>query len=163
MISPLIKAEPPTTVKQVRSWIGSYKQMTDCIPKYAVMLGPLEELVAGRGSAERVEWTENLRLVFDKCKKSLNDINMIFVPKPSDVLHTYSDYSASEKAVGGRLKIHRTEDGITKKLLCGHFSCRVNKHHCNWYPCEGEALGVRLVLEHYAPFIRENNHLTFQL
>ena len=160
MISPLIKAELPVTVKQVRSWIGSYKQMTDCIPKYAIMLGPLEELVAGRASAERIEWTETLKLAFERCKKLLNDINMIFVPKPSDVLHTFSDYSAAEKAIGGRLEIHRTENGETKKLLGGHFSCRVNKHQRGWYPCEGEALGVRLVLEHYAPFIRENIHQT---
>ena len=58
--------------------------------------------------------------------------------------------------VGGRLEIHRTEDGVTKKLLGGHFSCRVNKHQQKWYPCEGEALAVRLVLEHFSPYIREN-------
>ena len=105
--SPLLKAPPPTTVKQTRSWIGSYKQLTECILQYAVLLGPLEDVVSSRSSAERVVWTEELLEAFEKCKKSLNDINTIHVPKPSDTLHTFSDFSKSAKAIGGRLEIHR--------------------------------------------------------
>ena len=44
-IAPLIKAAPPLTVKQARSWIGSYKQITECIPGHAVLLGPLEAIL----------------------------------------------------------------------------------------------------------------------
>ena len=115
-------------------------------------------MLGGRGSAERINWTESLLTAFDKCKKSLNDIKEIFIPKPSDILHTYSDYSAAEKAVGGRLEIHREENGKIKKLMGGHFLCRVNRHQQHWHPCEGEALAARLVLEHFAPFIRENKN-----
>ena len=158
VVSPLIKANPPTTVKQTRSWIGSYKQLTDCIPRYAALLGPLEDVLGGRGSAERINWTESLLTTFNKCKKSLNDIKEVFIPKPSDILHTYSDYSAAEKAVGGRLEIHREEDGKVKRFMGGHFSCRVNKHQQHWHPCEGEALAVRLVLEHFSHFIIENKN-----
>ena len=160
VISPLIKASPPSTVKQARSWIGSFKQLTECIPRYAVLLGPLEKVLASRASAERVEWDQSLLSSFQKCKQALNDIKTVFVPKPTDILHTWSDYSASEKAVGGRLEIHRKENGVVKKLLGGHFSCRVNKHQKQWYACEGEALAVRLVLEHFLPYIRENKNQT---
>ena len=44
-ISPLIRAEEPVTVKQLRSFLGSYKQLTECIPEYAILLSPLEKLV----------------------------------------------------------------------------------------------------------------------
>ena len=40
----------------------------------------------------------------------------------------------------------------------GHFLCRVNRHQQHWHPCEGEALAAHLVLEHFAPFIRENKN-----
>ena len=159
-IAPLIKADPPLTVKQARSWIGSYKQLTDCIPGHAALLGPLEAVLGGRASAERIEWTDDLISAFTKCKKSLNDINVIHVPKPDDQLHTFSDYSKSQKAVGGRLEIHRLEDGKVKKLPGGHFSCRVTKHQSVWYPCEGEGLAARLVLEHFSHYIRENKNKT---
>ena len=43
VVSQLIKAEPPTIVEQARSWIGAFKQLTKCIPQYAVMLGPIEK------------------------------------------------------------------------------------------------------------------------
>ena len=101
-VAPLIKAVLPTTVKQAGSWIGSYKQLTECIPRYAILLRPLEAVLGGRGSAERIVWTEDLIGAFKKCKKSLNDINIIHVPKPTDTLHTFSDYSQTAKAVGGR-------------------------------------------------------------
>ena len=87
----------------------------------------------------------------------MNEIETVFVPKPTDTLHTYSDFSQLHKAVGGRLEIHRlSPDGSVKKLLGGHFSCRVNKHQKNWYPCEGEALAARLVIKHFSPFLKES-------
>ena len=159
-ISPLLKAPPPITVKQTRSWIGSYKQLTECIPHYAVLLGPLEDVVSSRSSAERVTWTEELLEAFDKCKKSLNDINTVHVPKPSDTLHTFSDFSKTAKAIGGRLEIHRIVDGKLKKLLGGHFSCRVPKLQQRWHPCEGEALAARVVLQHFSGYIRESKNQT---
>ena len=159
-ISPLIKASPPATVKQARSWIGSFKQLTECIPRYAPMLSPLETAVAGRSSSERIEWTDTLNQAFVRCKKALNDVKTIQTPKPSDVLHTFSDFSKAEKAVGGRLEIHRMIGGKIQKLPGGHFSCRVSKLQEKWYPCEGEALAVKLVLEHFADQIRESNNVT---
>ena len=50
-ISPLTKADPPTTVKKLRSWLGAYKQLTECLPHYALIIGPLEQIVGGRASA----------------------------------------------------------------------------------------------------------------
>ena len=88
-VCPLSKADPPTTVKQLRSWLGSFKQLTECVPSYATLLGPLEDVVGGRASAERINWTPNLKESFDKAKQSLNNINTVFVPKPTDTLHTY--------------------------------------------------------------------------
>ena len=38
-ISPLSKAPEPGTVKQLRSFIGSYKQLSECIRNYAILLG----------------------------------------------------------------------------------------------------------------------------
>ena len=80
-------------------------------------------MVGGRASAERIVWTEVLMKNFELAKKSLNNIQTIHVPKPGDILHTYSDFSQSSKAVGGRLEIHRTRpDGSVMKLLEGHYS-----------------------------------------
>ena len=71
--SPLIKADPPLTVKQARSWIGSYKQLTDCIPRYAELLGPLESELGGRASAEHIVWNPDLLTSFKLCTKEISE------------------------------------------------------------------------------------------
>ena len=67
-IAPLAKAEEPTTVKQMRSFLGSIKQLTECIEDYAILLSPLEQAVAGKSSSERLKWSEELSKSFQKAK-----------------------------------------------------------------------------------------------
>ena len=160
-ISPLKSAEEPVTIKQLRSFLGSFKQLTECVKNYAILLSPLEQAGAGKASADRVVWTEDLKRSFKAAKDALENIDTIFVAKPSDKLDIYTDYSAGAKAIGGRLLITRkTKEGMTDKLLGGHFSCKLNNHQKNWLPCEGEALGVRLTAKHYSPVIMENENIT---
>ena len=115
-ISPLSIAVKPTTIKQMRSFLGSYKQLTDNIPRYAQYISIFDELIGNRASAEKIIWTEDLEEAFEKAKKSLNTILIVHTPRPDDKLHTYSDYSEENKCIGGRLEIHRKDEGgkVTK-------------------------------------------------
>ena len=155
-ITPLAHASEPSTVKQLRSFLGSVKQLSECLENYAVLLDPLEKAVAGRPSSEKVDWAKNITESFNAVKGALNNLQTIFVAKPSDKLDIYTDYSQNSKAIGGRMMITREEDGISKKLLGGYFSCKLNNHQKNWLPCEGESLGVKLVAKHFSPIIMEN-------
>ena len=158
-ISPLASASNPKTVKQMRSWLGSFKQLSNSIEGYAVLLAPLEQVVGNRSSADHITWNDALTEAFENAKKSLQNIKTIFIPKPSDKLHTYSDYSMAHGAVGGRMEIHRTDDhGKTVKLHGGDFSCRVSNHQKKWFACEGEALATKLVIEHFARYLRESKN-----
>ena len=51
-VSPICKATELTTAKQLCSFVGSYKQLSECICNYTVFLHPLEKAVAGPQSAE---------------------------------------------------------------------------------------------------------------
>ena len=53
-ISALSNAPKPSTVKQLRSFLGSFKQLSASLPGYAVAIYALEQIVAGRKSSERV-------------------------------------------------------------------------------------------------------------
>ena len=158
-ISTLTSAKKPTTVKQLRGFLGALRQYTDLVPRYATILHELEQVQAGRSSSEWITWNETLEKKFDMAKKAAGDLEAIHIPRPTDKLHTYSDYSASEKAVGGRLVIERIVDGEKKFLLGGHFS-KILKYRGLWLPCEGEAASIRLVLENFSPWIRESLHTT---
>ena len=158
--SALSTADRPTTVKGLRSFLGAFKQFTDCVPGYAKTLHRLEQLVGGRPSTERIEWTDENIKVFERAKVAAADIHGVHVPRPSDQLQTFSDYSAEHRAVGGRMLIIRTVDGKEVKLHAGYFSVILDKFKQNWVPCEGEAAGIRLTLQHFAPYIRESQNVT---
>ena len=38
VISPLSQAEPPSTVKKLRGWLGAYRQIAKTIPHHSVVL-----------------------------------------------------------------------------------------------------------------------------
>ena len=156
---PLVNAQLPNTVKQLRSWLGSYKQLASCIQNYAIPLKRLEMLTGSdKSSAAKIDWTEQLKNDFQDAKSKIKQLEEVYTPKPTDLLQTYSDFSDEHKAIGGRLLINRMVDGKMMQLNGGYYSARLNKFQTRWLPCEGEALGCKLVLEHFAPSIRENNN-----
>ena len=66
LMSTIANISFPATVKQMRSFVGSVKQMKDNIKNYHLLLHPLEKVAAGRKSAEKITWTEALRDAFEK-------------------------------------------------------------------------------------------------
>ena len=158
-LNPLQEAPEPLTVKQMRSWLGACKQFTAGLQAYAIKLHPLEQAVAGKASSERVVWTEDLSNSFRVAKEMLKSMQDIYYPTQDDRIITYSDYSEDSKAVGGRLEFIRImEDGSEKTYHGGFFSACLSGSRRKWLPCEAECLGVKLVLEHFAPLLRESKH-----
>ena len=158
--STLAKASYPATIKGLRSFLGAFKQFSDCVEGYAALLHELEKIVGGKASAEKITWTDELRKTFDAAKAATGNVHGVHVPLPTDKLNTYSDYSADTRAVGGRLEIIRMVDGEKKTLHGGYYSVILDKFKSNWVPCEAEAAGVRLTLQHFEHYIRESLHTT---
>ena len=159
VVSSLSRAELPTTVKQLRSFNGAVKQLSEAVPQYAVLLHPLEKIIGARGSAERITWTDDLRKAFQNVKDAIRKPDGIYVPRDTDRIETSSDFSKSQGAVGGMMTIIRKDSsGNEVKLLGGHFSVKLNKGRSLWLPCDGEALACKLVLEHFQNEIRESKH-----
>ena len=145
----------------MRSFLGSFKQLSASLPNYAAVIHDLEQVVASRSSAERLTWTPQLETAFKNAQDLAAHPHGITEPRPQDQLYTFSDYSADKRAVGGRLVIHRKmADGSIKELIGGFFSVVLDKHKQSWLPCEGEACGIRLVLEHFQNQIRESDNTT---
>ena len=158
--SALVNAVQPSTIKGLRSFLGAFRQFAECVRDYARILHGLEQLVGGRTSLEKIVWTKESSALFESAKCAAGSIVGTFVPRPSDTLHTYSDYSADARAVGGRMVINRVVDGVLRELHGGYFSVILDRFKEHWIPCEAEAAGIRLVLQHFAPYIRESKHNT---
>jgi len=90
-MTPLSSSQPPKTVKQLRGWIGAYRQLSETIKDHAITLTVLEKETAGRKSRDEIKWTPPLLESFNTAKKSLKHSQSITIPKPSDILHIYPD------------------------------------------------------------------------
>ena len=116
----------------------------------------METLAAGKSSAEKLIWTEDLTASFEKAKKLVGTVKGVYYPLPTDKIYTYSDFSQQAGAVGGRLEFVRTsKDGTKTTYHGGFFSACLNTSQKRWLPCEAECLAVKLVLDHFSPVIRE--------
>ena len=160
--SALAAAPLPTTIKQLRGFLGSYKQFSSCVQRYGEILCKLEALTgSNKPGAEKVPWTEELKQVFYQARESTKNVEAFAIPRPTDRLFTYSDFSRDKKAIGGKLEFERTmEDGRVRRFLGGYFSVIIAAYRALWWPCEGEAFAVKSVLEHFERYLRENFHTT---
>ena len=144
----------------MRSFLGSFKQLSPTLPNYAVVIHQLDQLVGGKKSAEKIQWSEELEKSFKAAKDLAANPTGIVEPRPEDILHTFSDYSAQNNAVGGRLIIIRQSEKGVEELVGGFFSAVLDKRKHGWLACEGEAVGIRLVLDHFRHHIRESTNTT---
>jgi len=55
-INPLRSCNLPKTVKELRSFIGAFKALSQCVPQYASHLSPLESIAAGQESKTALKW-----------------------------------------------------------------------------------------------------------
>ena len=156
VLSPLSQAEPPSTVKKLRGWLGAYRQIAKTIPNHSVMLQQFEKLVGGKNSRDKIPWSPELIAAFDIAKSSIATSAPITIPRPTDQLVIYPDWSQDADAVGGRLVIERQVGTKKESLHGGEFSCRLKGAQARWTPCEKECLAIKLLVQHYQPFIRES-------
>ena len=153
-INPLKTCSKPSTVKQLRSFIGSYKALSKCIPNFSCFISPLEDVVAGKESNSKIEWTDKLLKHFTNSQNALDTAKIITLPTPKDQLIITTD--ASHQAIGATMFVLR---GKTK-LISGFFSAKLSKTQLKWTPCEIEALAIRCALRHFSPYIRESKFET---
>ena len=159
--SALSIAPLPKTIKMLRGFLGAFKQFSQCVKGHGPLLSQLEAMTGShRPSAEMIEWTEEQKKAFNLAREAVKTAEAYSIPRPSDKLFVYSDFSREHRAVGGKLEFERTELGVTRRYLGGHFSQTVDSYKANWWPCEGESLGARLVLEAFKHYILENQGTT---
>ena len=89
----LSSVEPPSTVHDLRSFVGAYKVLSRVLPWYTELLDPLDHATAGKESMERLVWSDELIQAFKTAQRDLEGHMTITTPKPSDDLWIVTDGS----------------------------------------------------------------------
>ena len=155
-LAALSSVEPPSTVQGLRSFIGAYKVLSRVLPRFAVLLDPLDQATAGKESREKIVWSDDLLLTFKTAQHALKDHRTITIPQPQDALWIVTDGSIKNRGIAATLYVHRHE----KLLLAGFFSAKLRRYQVTWLPCEIEALGIGAAIKHFAPYIIQSPHTT---
>ena len=156
-ISTLATVDPPQTVGKLRSFVGSFKYLSRVMRSYSEVLHPLEEVIAGRNSSEKIAWTDNLVAAFRRAQDHLKSSKTLTMPRRDDQLQIVTD--ASNTGIGAALFVLRGGE----PQIAGFFSSRYKKHQTAWMPCEMEALSISAAVTHFAPYIVQSTLQTLVL
>eukprot|EP00111_Clytia_hemisphaerica_P011974 TCONS_00035180-protein len=154
--SPLASVKPPATCTSMRSFIGAFKALARCIPRYSSLVAPLEDSIKGMQGQQKIHWTDELRTQFLRCQEAVNSPKTITIPRPDDKLTLTTDASPVNQGLAATLFLDR--DG--KRHIGGFFSFKLKSHQIGWWPCEHEALAISSAVHHFAPYIRDSHHST---
>ena len=153
-VSALVAIAPPKTCTGMRSFIGAFKALSRCFPKYASLTSPLEDALKGLDGKDHVKWTDELLSQFRKVQSILKSPAILTIPVKSDQLLLTVDASVVNKGLGATLFVIREQ----KKLLAEFFSFKLKTHQLGWYPCELEALAISTAVAHFGPYIHDSDH-----
>ena len=148
-VAALASCEQPQTVKGLRSFIGAFKVLSRVVPNTASLLAPLEDLITGARSSDRLSWSEHALDAFRSAQKRLSSSKTIVIPRPDDQLWLVTDAAVKDPGIGATLYVIRS----AKLHLAGFFSAKLHQRQLTWLPCEVEALAIAAATKHFGPFI----------
>ena len=147
------------TVKHLRGFIGLYKVFFKSHPSQAGVLSPLEDMVAGKDTNDKIIWTEQQLKDFESAKEEIQNIRPRTIPKPSDLLVISKDGCLSQMSVGMIMWARR--DGEWKLVEC--FSFKINASLKNFWACELEGFADGAAAKKFKHYILESHQDTIIL
>jgi hypothetical protein len=145
-IDKAIAFPPPTTKKQIQSFLGITNHFRDHIKNYSHVAAPMTDLLS---DSLKFNWTDKQQQSFDKLKQLLAEATTLR-PSNSDlpfIIHT----DASNVAIGASLE-QRIDDKLSPVPIC-FMSSKLNTHEINYPTHEKEQLAIVRALQHFRPYI----------
>ena len=134
----------PTTVKQVRSFLGLCSYYRRFIEEFASIARPLHKLT---NNAEKFQWTSHQQQSFDQLKIALTTAPILAYPK-AEGQYTL-DTDANDEAVGAVLSQEQDEC----ERVVAYYSKALSKAERVYCVTRKELLAVVQALKHFHPYI----------
>ena len=136
---------PPTTVKELQSFLGMVNYYRRFLPAAAHHLTPLFELL--KGKPKSIVWSAKQQQGFNAIKDALASAALLHHPRPNAQLALTTD--ASNFAIGGVLE-QRGQNGWEPLAF---YSAKLQEHQRQWPPYDRELLAAFKATRHFRPMI----------
>jgi hypothetical protein len=135
----------PTTVKEIRSFLGLTGYYRQLIPRYAHIAEPLVNLTR---KYVRFRWGQSQQDAFDALKSTLVGEQIMAHPQLDKPYQLYTD--ACDCAVGGIL-CQKDSNGVERPVV--YLSKQLSATQCKWATIEKEAFAVVYALKQLRPYL----------
>nr|XP_006814825.1 PREDICTED: uncharacterized protein LOC102807723 [Saccoglossus kowalevskii] len=153
-ISTLSSCSPPEKIRNLRSFIGTYKVLARVLPGCASLVAPLEDATIGQQSQDKIQWSDELRDSFRVAQAALSSNHTITLPRRPDQIWIVTDAAIKKHSVGSTMYVSRGD----KLHLADFFSAKLRGRQATWLPCEIEALSIAIATRHFGPYIIQSHH-----
>lgn len=146
----------PTSVREIRGFIGMCSYYRRFIPNFSQIAEPLIDLTR---KYAKFRWSETCQRAFDYLKKSLTVVPLLTYPDINKPYVLYTD--ASDECVGACLT-QQTDEGEEKPIY--YLSHKLSKTQKKWPTIEKEAYAIHYALQkldhylHNAEFVIRTDH-----
>lgn len=159
-VSAILYCSAPTTVKEVRRFLGMVGWYRRFINNFAQIVAPISDLL--RNNARAIKWTQEAEEAFNKLKIALTSAPILAMPDFSKPFQVQSD--SSDMAVGAVLIQHY--DG--RDHVIAYMSQKLSPTQQKYSVTERECLSLILAVEKWrcylegAHFIAITDHASLQ-
>ena len=147
-------SERPTTITELRSYLGQYRVFFKHMKNMSSILEPMERITGEKDGKKAIVWSNELDKCYRDSKQALRHVEPLYLPKRTDKLAITLDWSKS--GIGATLFAIMKD----RKHVVAYFSATLTGNQPNWPPCDGEGLSACTAIDRFAPYIRESMHPT---
>lgn len=146
-VQALTNSPPPSTVKELQSFLGAINFYRAFLPGLAGILAPLHTATAGKRGSEKVHWDASCKQAFVEAKTALSNAVMLKPPNWDARFSLKTD--ASDKAIGAVLE--QVEDGHLRPV--SFFSRKLSGPELNYSTYDRELLAAFEAVKHFRHYL----------
>jgi transposase InsO family protein len=148
-------AEPPRTIRQVRSFMGLANYFRQFIPRFATVAAPLFALTRDKSGWKSGKLPHDAAAAFYKLKAAITSEPVLRYHSPTGKYHLYADAAQGDADnLGGLGAVLMQEDEKGEKHAVGYASRRLQSHECNYPAFLLELQAAVFAMEYFDTHLR---------
>ncbi len=146
----------PSTISQLRSFLGTANFSRSFIPNYSTIAKPLTDATSGNYTSKnaKIAWSDREQHAFDSLKRALISAPALAVPDENKPFTLFTD--ASDFGIGATLC--QFNEQHQQMQTCAYFSSKLSGAELNWTTYDKEMFALIRALENWQMYFAQSKY-----